>query len=127
MEDNTRVVHTYLEEVLNGRNFAAASELFAEDIDDHFAGSMTASLTLAAFPDYRFSAEHLVADDDVVTVLATFTGTHQQPFMGLAPTGRGVTGRAAFTFRIARGRIAATWTEIEPWGLLQQLGAPAIS
>lgn len=127
MDNKEQVARTYVEEVLNGRNFAAARALFGDDITDHFTGSMTTYLTLAAFPDYKFNTEHVVAEDDLVTVLATWSGTHQGTYMGLTPTGRGVTGRAAFAFRIAEGRIAATWAEIEPWGLLEQLGAPAIT
>jgi predicted ester cyclase len=127
VEDNTQVARRYLDEVLNGRDFAAAPRFFTEDATDHLAGSMTAYLTLAAFPDFELNTEHMVVEDDMVTVLATFTGTHRGEFMGLVPTDQGVTGRAAFAFRIFEGRIAATWAEIEPWGLLQQLGAPAIT
>jgi len=126
-DDNKRLARRFLDEVLNGRDLAAAPAFFTEDATNHFAGSMTTYLALAAFPDFRLTVEHMIAEGDIVTVLATFTGTHSGEFVGLAPTGTGVTGRAAFAFRIRDGRIATTWAEIEPWGLLQQLGAPAVA
>jgi predicted ester cyclase len=120
------VVRGFLEE-LDAKDYGAASCYLSEDAADHFNGSAAASFALAAFPDYRLHLEHIIGEDDIVTVLATFTGTHSREFMGIAPTGTGVTGRVAFTFRLANGRIAETWTEVEPWGLLQQLDAPALT
>jgi predicted ester cyclase len=126
-DDNKQLARSFLNDVLNGRDFAAAPTFFTDDTTDHFAGSMSTYLALAAFPDFHLNIEHMVADGDFVTVLATFTGTHRAEFSGLPPTGKGITGRAAFAFRMSDGRIATTWAEIEPWGLLQQLGAPALT
>jgi predicted ester cyclase len=123
---NKDVARRFLEDVLNAKDYEAASRYLTEDAADHFTGSAAASFALAAFPDYRLQLEHVIGQDDIVTVLATFTGTHSREFMGIPPTGRGVTGRVAFTLRLVDERIAETWTEIEPWGLLQQLGSPAL-
>jgi predicted ester cyclase len=123
---NKRVVRQYLD-ALNERDLTAAAGLFAGGSRDHFTGSLTTYLALAAFPDFQLNTEHVVAEDDIVTVLATFTGTHQGELMGLEPTHKGVTGRAAFSFRLVDGKIDETWAEIEPWTLLQQLGAPAVA
>jgi predicted ester cyclase len=124
---NKEVARRFLEDVLDAKDYGAASRYLTEDAADHFTGSAAASFALAAFPDYRLQLEHVIGEDDIVTVLATFTGTHSREFMGIPPTGRGVTGRVAFTLRLAGGRIAETWTEIEPWGLLQQLESPALT
>jgi predicted ester cyclase len=110
-------------EVLNTKDFSAATDMFSPTAEDHAAGSLTTYLTLAAFPDFRLNPEHIVAEGEFVTLLATFTGTHSGRFMGMEPTHKGVTGRAAFGFRVCGETITATWTEIEPWSLLQQLGA----
>jgi predicted ester cyclase len=127
VSQNKLVAQRFLEDVLNGKRYDDAGGFFSEDAQDHFTGSATALLTLSAFPDYQLSLEHMIEEGDLVTVLATFTGTHKHRFMGIAPTQKGVTGRVAFSFRMAEGRIAETWTEIEPWGLLQQLGAPGLN
>ena len=123
---NKDLARGFLENVLDAKDYGAAGRYLSEDAVDHFNGSAAASFALAAFPDYRLHLEHVVGEDDIVTVLATFSGTHSREFMGIPPTGAGVTGRVAFTFRVADGRIAETWTEIEPWGLLQQLDSPAL-
>lgn len=120
-ESNKRHARMFLEDVMNGRRFELVGEYLAHDADVHLAGSMTMTIVLAAFPDYQLSIEHIVADDDMVTALTTFTGTHHGALLGIEPTERGVTGRIAFTFRFIDERIAASWVEIEPWGLLQQL------
>jgi predicted ester cyclase len=121
------VVRSFIDKVLDERDFALAQELVAPDATDHITGTLTAYLTLAAFPDYRLSTEHVIVDHDSVTVLATWTGTHERPLMGLDPTHKGVTGRVAFSFRLDGGRIAETWIEPEPWTLLQQLETPAFA
>jgi predicted ester cyclase len=121
------LVRRFIDEVLNGRDFRLARELVAPDATDHVTGTLTAYLTLAAFPDYRVSTEHVIVDDDTVTVLASWTGTHERPLMSLDPTHKGVTGRVAFSFRLDRGSIAETWIEPEPWTLLQQLETPAFT
>lgn len=127
VSQNKAVAQRFLEEVLNAKRYDAAGDFLGAGATDHFTGSATALLTLSAFPDYQLSLEHMIEEEDLVTVLATFTGTHAHQFMGIAPTHKGVTGRVAFSFRMSEGRIVETWTEIEPWGLLQQLGAPALN
>jgi predicted ester cyclase len=121
------VVRQFLDHVANGKDFAAVSDFFVGDVTDHLAGSLTAYLTFAAFPDFQLNTEHVIAEGDMVSVLATFTGTHDRQLMGLAPTHKGVSGRVAFSFRMDEAKIAETWAEIEPWTLLQQLGSPAFA
>jgi predicted ester cyclase len=120
--ENKLAARRFIEEVLNRRDYEAAARFFTDDAVDHFTGSATAFLTLSAFPDYHLNVEHVIAERDIVSVLATFTGTHLGELMGVQPTHKGVTGRVAFSFRFEGARIAETWSEIEPWTLLQQLG-----
>jgi predicted ester cyclase len=121
------VARAFIERVLNERDFGALEQFVDPRATEHLTGALTAYLTLAAFPDFQLNTEHLICEDDVASVLATFTGTHDAPVLGIPPTGTGVTGRVAFSFRVAEGRIAETWIEIEPWTLLQQLGAHALA
>lgn len=118
------VVQRFVEDVLNRKDFAAASGYVVEGATDHFTGTLTAYLTLGGFPDFQLDMEHVIQDADVVTVLATFSGTHGGPVLNVPPTHKGVTGRVAMSFRLTpEGRISETWTELEPWTLLQQFGA----
>jgi predicted ester cyclase len=121
--ENKEIARRFVDEVLNHRDFAAAQLFLSEKATDHLMGSLTTYLSLAAFPDFHLNIEHIISEDDYVTLLSTFTGTHRGEFLGVAPTDRGVTGRIAFNFRLAEKRIVESWTEFEPWGLLQQVGA----
>jgi predicted ester cyclase len=125
--DAKDVAASFVNRVLNAKDIGAAAALVDPAALDHLTGSLTTYLTFGAFPDFQLSTEHIIGENDVVSVLATFTGTQEAPILGIPPTGTGVTGRVAFSFRVADGCIAETWAEIEPWTLLQQLRAPALT
>jgi predicted ester cyclase len=117
------VAQRFLNEVLNRRRFLGARAYCAADAVDHLTGSLTACLTLGGFPDFEVDVEHVVQDGDSTTILATFSGTHTRPVLSVQPTHRGVTGRVAYSFRLGdHGKVRETWTELEPWTLLQQFG-----
>lgn len=46
------------------------------------------SKACAAFPDFRAKILWQRADGDTVTTSKTYYGTHEEPFLGLAATGR---------------------------------------
>ena len=54
-----------------------------------------------------------------------FHGTHQGEYGGIAPTGKAVTytGIGAHAWRIADGKLAEHWSNIDLYDLMQQLGA----
>jgi predicted ester cyclase len=122
LSGNKAVVRGFIEDVLNRRNLAALSQYVGEGAVDHFNGASSLYLALAAFPDFHINIELMIGNDDHVGVLTNFTGSHQAPFMDQAPTGKGISSRAAFSFRIRGGKIVESWSEFEPWGLLPQLG-----
>lgn len=75
-----------------------------------------------AFPDIRFTIEHMVAEGDKVAIRETWTGTHNGEFKGIAPTGRKVTMVNAGIIRIADGKFRESWFTLDEFGLMQQLG-----
>jgi steroid delta-isomerase-like uncharacterized protein len=77
----------------------------------------------AAFPDAQVTIEDLIAEGDKVTLRATVRGTHRGQFMGIAPTGKHVTMTGITIFRVAGGKIAEAWQNLDTLGLMQQLGA----
>jgi predicted ester cyclase len=80
-----------------------------------------------AFPDIHFTVEDLIAEDDKVVVRVTFRGTHQGIFMGIAPTGRQVTGIGVELARLADGKIVEEgWHCYDLLHLLEQLGVVQI-
>ena len=76
-----------------------------------------------AYPDLRVTAEDVIAEGDKVVARNTVTGTHRGEYMGIAPTGKPVTYREIFIFRVADGRIAETWGVVDVLSQLRQLGA----
>jgi steroid delta-isomerase-like uncharacterized protein len=76
-----------------------------------------------AFPDLHFDIEHLVAEGDMVVARFTAHGTQQGELLGIPPTGKQVTVAAMELFRLADGKIAEQWVNLDVLGLLQQLGA----
>ncbi len=80
----------------------------------------------AAFPDFRLSADHMVADVDNVALAYTMTGTHRGTFQGLAPTGKKIRARGMLIARFEAGKIAERWGSSDELGILKQLGATVV-
>ena len=76
----------------------------------------------AAFPNYQFAIEDLVAEGDKVAVRVTSELEHQGELMGFPPTGKRATISGIFLYRIADGKIVESWIQSDRLGLLQQLG-----
>lgn len=122
-----------LAESINAGSIDAAVESLAEDALDHDPAdgqgpgcegfrTFFRSLT-TAFPDAHIEPEHLVADDEHVSVAYTLTGTHQGDFQGVAPTGRRIEVRGVQIGRFESGRIVERWGSTDELGILKQLGA----
>ena len=66
----------------------------------------------------------IVANGDKVVARWSSTGRHSDEFMGIPATGRQVTVKGIDIFRLADGKIAELWQEMDIIGLLQQICAP---
>lgn len=75
-----------------------------------------------AFPGLTFTAEDVLASDDLVMVEWTGTGTHKGEFDGVAPTGREITVRGVSKVRIADGKVRSDRIYTDPRELYEQLG-----
>jgi steroid delta-isomerase-like uncharacterized protein len=75
------------------------------------------------FPDLHFKIEDMVAEDSRVVVRWTSKGTHRGPFAGIAPTDRQVFNEGIAIYLIEDGKIAASWSQVDRLGVLQQIGA----
>jgi steroid delta-isomerase-like uncharacterized protein len=76
-----------------------------------------------AFPDLHIAIEDVIAEGDKVVIRNTVTGTHQGEYMGLPPTGRSITYKEIFIFRVVDGRVVETWGVVDVLSQLRQLGA----
>ena len=77
----------------------------------------------APFPDLRATIDDLIAEGDRVVCRWTAQATHEGEFAGVPATHKQVTFTGIEIVRIANGRIAEGWDEVDLLGLLQQLGA----
>ncbi len=77
----------------------------------------------AALPDRKIRVERMVAEGDLVTVQATWTGTYTGAYRGMdiVPP-KPVTMRYVNIYRIADGRIVENWASYDRLHLAEQLG-----
>ena len=133
-EDNKALVRRWFEELFNEAKLDVADEIVTPDHVSHDTSTpehppgpegnrQLVNLVRGAFPDGRITIEDLVAEGDRVAVRWTFCGTHRGEFMGVAPTGKEVEMGAMDLFRVAGGKIAETWSNVDMMTMMRQLGA----
>jgi steroid delta-isomerase-like uncharacterized protein len=137
-DDNKAVIRAYVETIFNQRQVDRAGELVASDYVDHAALPGQApglegvtqkwAMYLAGIPDLRVTIEELVAEGDKVAVRRSYAGTHRGELLGIPATGKQVRIGGISIFRLAEGKIAEHWEQLDRLALMQQLGvipAPA--
>lgn len=77
----------------------------------------------AAFPSYEVVAQQMVADGDVVAVRCTFQGIHQGEFAGIPATGRQISSDFMIFYRVADGKIAEHWMQLNVADIIGKLTA----
>jgi predicted ester cyclase len=120
-EANKAFIRRYFE-ALSGKDKPRATldEYIAdsyEEFKEHIA------VAEAAFPRYEMIAEDIIAEGDKVVVRATMRGVHKGDYMGIPPTGKQITNPFIIIYRIANGKIAEHWIQVDAVGMMQQLGA----
>lgn len=75
-----------------------------------------------AFPDLKLHIDLIVAENDLVAVRWTATGTNTGTGNGLPATGKAVKTTGQATFRFVDGKIAEEWASGDTIGLMRQLG-----
>ncbi|HEY3230529.1 MAG TPA: ester cyclase [Roseiflexaceae bacterium] len=124
------------EELFNRWNLDVADEVFAPDYIEHtplppgfptgLPGIKTwVTLLRAAFPDFRYTVEDSIAEDDKVVLRLTAQGTQKGEFLGMPATGMGATWTETHVCRIAKGKLAEHWVNADQLGMMQQLGVIA--
>jgi steroid delta-isomerase-like uncharacterized protein len=133
-EEAKAVVRRNTEEVQGKGRFEVFEELFADDFVDHTtqpgtgmspdkAGvrNLYASIR-EAFPDFHAEIHWQLADGDLVTTYKTYYGTHEGPFLGIAPTHRKIRFESVDVMRVRNGKITDHWGVGNLLSLMQQIG-----
>ena len=128
------VVQRLFDEVWKQGNVAVIDEIFAPEYIDHGAlpglsnrGPENHKQLLAtlrsAFPDISNTLEEIIVEGDRAAFRNTLRGTHQGPFMGMAPTGRPfVQGQMHIVHFSEENKIVEHWAARDDLGMMQQLG-----
>jgi steroid delta-isomerase-like uncharacterized protein len=131
VESNKAQVQRFIEEGWNARNPAAFDGLIAEEFVSHTPSGEFEGLDgykrlyetyVGAFPDCRFTIDHLVGEGEMVSLSYTFSGTHTGPLQDVPPTGKRVSVRGVSVSRIVDGQNVEEHVVWDQLGLLQQLG-----
>jgi steroid delta-isomerase-like uncharacterized protein len=133
LEENKQLVRRMEDEIFNRRNLDAVDAFIAPDYTLRTAppgapaGRAAVREAIAAYltglPGLRVEVELLLAEDDTVAALLTYSGTHDGELFGVPATGRPVRARQIAIYRIDGGRIVDEWEVSDQLGLLQQIGA----
>jgi steroid delta-isomerase-like uncharacterized protein len=131
-EENKAVVRRFVA-AADRSDFEEARRCLSPDITVHIGG-MPGPLDLAtffefgqgwhsAFPDEETTFEDQIAEDDKVVSRMTSRATHTGEFQGIPPTGKRITVTGIWIDRMADGKIAERWGQVDMLGVMQQLGA----
>jgi predicted ester cyclase len=134
-EQNKAIILAFIQ-ATNDRNYTAIEKYVAVNITEHRPGVASGrnstihfikGLTIA-FPDFKTSVDHIIAEGDKVVVFTTTNGTHKGPFLfapNIPPSGKQVSFRTADIYRISNstGQIVEHWDIIEILDLMRQIGA----
>jgi ketopantoate reductase len=63
-----------------------------------------------------------IVDGDCVTTYKTYHGTHEGPFLGIAPTHRKIHFETVDVMRVRNGKITEHWGVANLLSLMQQIG-----
>ncbi len=132
-EQNKAVIRRFWE-AMNSRQLDGLDDLIATDVVRHCQatpGLDVRSLNQVkdflrqdteVFPDSTQTITHLVAEDDLVAVWATYEGTQKGPMGPFPPSG--ITARFDFgaVFRLENGKISEWWVTWDNMAILRALG-----
>ncbi|MBF6594839.1 MAG: ester cyclase [Thermaceae bacterium] len=132
-QENKVLARYYLERIFNHKSLAVIDEFYSPDVMDHspltgFALGLEGyrsqiTLFLATFPDLVVEYQDFTCEADRVFSRYTLTATHQGEFAGIAATGKRVRVSGMDMLRFKEGKVVEHWSELDLFGLMQQLGA----
>jgi steroid delta-isomerase-like uncharacterized protein len=132
-EANKALLRRYKTDILNTRDIDALDQVAAPGYLDHAAfpgqapgreGLKQRAATLFRALDPKWTIHDAIAEDDLVVLRWSLTGTHRGEFLGIPPTGKTVTLRGIDIYRVQEGKIAEHWNAVDMSGFCQQVGAP---
>ena len=118
-QENKDLIRRYLKAVSGNPKPPELVNQFVDEqpLKDHIAAGEQ------GFPAYTLDIDMMVAEDDLVSVIGRFGGTHTGPFMGIPPTRKSFSDVPIhITYRVEGGKIVEHWLLMDSADLMQKLG-----
>ncbi|KAB8140367.1 ester cyclase [Chloroflexia bacterium SDU3-3] len=128
-EENKALVRHWIEDVWMSNDADSVDQIFAPSYavnDSPCPPAMVRSamqMLHAAFSPFTASIQDLLAEGDRVAVRWVLRGHHSGAFRGVAATGQPVELRGTNIYRIAEGKIASNYEQVNAAEVVQQLRA----
>jgi predicted ester cyclase len=114
---------------VNAHDTSSFSELHTESYIQHSGRSpngLAAQIEnfraiFGRMPDVQTRVEDRIIAGEKVVARMSFSATHTQPLLGIAPTGRRFTLRTIDIWRVENGKFAEHWDVVDYQGLQKQL------
>lgn len=116
--ENKEFINKYIEALSGKPKTEPILRLYLDDQEliEHILASE------AAFPEYEVIADEVLAEGDLVAVRARMIAIHKGPLMGVPPTEKRIEIPFSITYRIAKGKIADHWMNMDSNEMRRQLG-----
>jgi steroid delta-isomerase-like uncharacterized protein len=131
-DKNKAILRRIFEEAFNKGNLEIVDEVIADSWVYHGAEGMEmkgrdgfkqfVTMYRTAFPDFNMTVDDLVAEGDKVATVGTVKGTFKGPMMGIAPTGKQITGKVMAVSRFKDGKEVEVMEVYDRLAMFQQLG-----
>jgi steroid delta-isomerase-like uncharacterized protein len=134
-KDNKALALRYHADIFQARRLEVADEIIDPDFTLHSPGMASemsrgpegvkrlAQAIVAGVPDLQITQEGVIAEDEMVAVRWTMSGTHRGDLFDVPPSDRAFTITGLSVFRVHDARIVELWQAWDRFGLLQQIGA----
>ena len=133
-QENKKVITRYLLDIFNGKKLEQLGEVFPEKFVRHDLNERTDTwMTIAdqqkrlselfkAFPDFYYTIDHIIAEEDKVVVRAAWHGTQKNTFMKIEPLGNRIDSVSEIIFyRLEKGKIVERWTQLDLHNLFKKM------
>jgi predicted ester cyclase len=133
LQANKKIASSYITEVVNNRRLSLLGEIYApayifHEMDGRERHTISDSSLVTflkylfkAFPDLNYTIDNIVAENDLVALNLTATGTQKDEFLGHAATNRRIRFKEMFFFRLAGLRIVEGWGVVDVNGVIGQI------
>lgn len=128
LEENKKIVSGFYQTIINEKKIDFIGQYLTDDFIHNgeqrgIKGQKEAvQMFISAFPDLHNIIEVSLAENDLVAVHETWTGTHDGEFMGVPASKTPVDWQSTAILKIRDGKICEAWDVNDFLTLFQQIG-----